>query len=74
MPIRKMITHHTAWNLLISYTLTLACGKELTVENEMIFEHLILPVEFDEEILRILEEEDEDWDMAYAYNPNYPMN
>ena len=54
--------------------LALACGKEQTVENEMIFEHLILPVEFDDEILRILEEEDEDWDMAYAYNPNYPMN
>jgi hypothetical protein len=44
------------------------------LESEMVFEHLILPVEFDDEILRILEEEDEDWDLAYAYNPNYPMN
>ncbi len=40
----------------------------------MIFDHMILPVEFDDEILRILEEEDEDWDMAYAYNSSYPMN
>ena len=40
----------------------------------MKFLQMILPVEFDEEILRIIEEDDEDWDLAYAYNPDYPMN
>ncbi len=44
------------------------------MDYEMQFEYMILPVEFDDEILRIIEEEDEDWDMAYAFNENYPMN
>jgi len=44
------------------------------MENDMKFMQMILPVEFDDEILRILEEDDDDWDLAYAYNRNYPMN
>ena len=48
--------------------------QERNMENEMKFLQLILPVEFDDEILKILEDEDEDWDMAYAYNAHYPMN
>jgi hypothetical protein len=48
--------------------------KERAMENEMKYLHMILPVELDDEILRILEEDDEDWDMAYAFNQDYPMN
>lgn len=44
------------------------------MEYDMKFLQMILPVEFDDEILRIIEEEDEDWDLAYAYNQAYPMN
>ena len=44
------------------------------MENEMKFLQMILPVEFDEEILRLLEEDEEDWDLAYAFNHAYPMN
>ena len=49
-------------------------SEEYALENEMKFLQMILPVEFDDEILRVLEEEDEDWDLAYAFNSNYPMN
>jgi hypothetical protein len=48
--------------------------RERIMENDMKFLQLILPVEFDEEILKILEDEDEDWDLAYAYRNGYPLN
>ena len=44
------------------------------MESKKIGYQMILPVEFDEEILKMIEEEDEDWDLAYAYNSNYPLN
>ena len=38
------------------------------------FEYLILLVDINDEILRIVKEDDEDWDLAYAWNRTYPMN